>query len=436
MGLRQNALILLLLTALVAVCGDWAGDRLLARVWCAPAALLLLGLAYEAWMVTRAAPSLRLQAPTRWFLGRAVSLQFAVTHRLARPLTIEIAPAAAPEVSMDRTTRTIQASGDASDDATGANVLSATARRLGRYHWPKFRARVSGVLGLAWWPRAFAVEGEFSVLPDVLHESEQSRGVSARGAIAVQRIGSGGEILQLREYRPGDPQRAIDWKASARSRRLMSRDFAEDQQLDIIVAVDSGRASGLAAGDTDRLALYANVAARLAQRAATLDDRVGLLIYAERPLAAVAPGHGAAAVTRVRSLLAQMSVRPVDSNHALAAVRIRSLVRHRSLVVLLTDLDDASLTGEMRSALRLLLPKHLPFIAAVASERVEALARTAGSDELEVYRALAAQEYANALARNAASLRALGAPTVLAPPKELDRAVIEAYLNFRRRRRI
>jgi uncharacterized protein (DUF58 family) len=432
MGLRQNALILLLLTGLAAIAGDWSGDIHLARFWCAPAALLLLGLAYETWMVSRAAPRVRLEAPDHWFLGRATSVEFQLSHRLPRMLAFEIAPSAAPEVSMDRSLRTVRAP----VDEVGRQVLIATARRLGRYRWPALRIRTGGVLGLAWWPRTLPIDGGFQVVPDIVRESERASGANALGSLAGQRAGSGSEILQLRDYQPGDAPRAIDWKASARTRRLISRDFSEDQQLDIVVAVDAGRASGLAAGHSDRLALYANVAARLAQRAATLDDRVGLLVYAQRPLAALAPGHGTAAVARVRALLAQMSVQPMDSNHILAALRIRSLVRHRSLVVVLTDLDDASMTGEMRRAVRLLLPQHLPFIAGVSSEHATALARTAATQKSEVYRSLAAQEYSNSLARNVASLRALGAPAVLASAQELDRAVLQAYLNFRRRRRV
>jgi uncharacterized protein (DUF58 family) len=432
MGLRQNALVLLLLTGLVAIAGDWSGQGQLARYWCLPGALLLLGLAYEAWMVGRAAPGLALSLPRRWFLGRATPLLFEITHRLQRALCVELAPSAPPEVSLDRTVASVLVPAG----AAGRWKLMATARRLGRYQWPASSTRIGGVLGLAWWNRQLASGGEMQVVPDILRDAERASGELARGAQSTLRPGSGGEVLQLREYQPGDPPRAIDWKASARLRRLISRDFSEDQHLEIVIALDAGRASALAAGDTDRLALYANVAARLAQRATLLDDRVGLLIYADRPLAALSPGHGIAALTRLRACLAEAAVQPGESNPALAAIRIRSLVRQRSLIVLLTDLDDASSTGELRGAARLLLPKHLPFIAGVASERIAALARTPAADELQVYRSLAAQEYCKTLARNVASLRALGAAAVSAAPRELDRAVLQAYLSFRQRRRV
>lgn len=432
MALRQNALILLLLTVVIAIGGDWSGEFELARFWYLPAALLLLGLAYEAWTATRAAPALQVDAPLRWFLGRATPIKFLLTHRLSRHLKFELAPGGAPEFSMQRAVVTIAANAD----EPAAVALRATARRLGVYSWPGMHIRMGGVLGLAWWSRVLSVSGKVRVVPEILREADRLPGAGRRSGLEGRRMGSGSEVLQLRHYQPGDPPRAIDWKASARSRRLISRDFAEDQQLDIVLAVDAGRASGLAAGDTDRLALYANVAARLAQRAASLDDRVGLVVYAERPLAVLAPSHGAAAVARVRMLLSETAVQPADSNPALAALRIRSLTRQRSLIVLLTDLDDASVAGELRTALRLLLPKHLPFVAGIASPRVQEIASAPAVDELQVYRAVAAQEYAHTLRQNVASLRSLGAAAVLAAPERLDRAVLDAYANLRQRRRI
>jgi len=423
---------MVLLTALAAIAGDWSGQGQLGRYWCLPAGLLLLGLAYEAWMASRAAASLELQLPRRWLLGRPMPVAYELRHALPRLLRFELAPAAPPEVTLDRALATVSVPAG----TTGQWMLSATARRLGRYAWPPSVSRIGGVLGLAWWNCRPSGTGEIQVLPDVLRDSERAIGALARGAQPMQRAGSGSEVLQLREYQPGDAPRAIDWKASARRRRLISRDFSEDQHLEILIALDAGRLSGLAAGDSDRLALYANVAARLAQRATLLDDRVGLLVYADRPLAALAPGRGVAALARLRACLAEIAVQPGDSNPALAAIQVRALVRHRSLVVMLTDLDDGSSTGQLRAAVRVLLPKHLPFIASVSSERAAALANAPAVDVLDVYRSLAAQEYCRAQAANLAALRALGVAAVSSAPAALDQAVLEAYSNFRQRRRV
>jgi uncharacterized protein (DUF58 family) len=430
-SLRRNALLLALAAALLGILGLWSAGGALARLWRIPAGLLLLGLAYEAWQASRASPALQIQSAPRWLLARATALRLLLTHSQRRVLAMQIAPAAPPQVALERAVRSVRV-----PPAGAVLELTGTARRLGEFGWPAMSLRVGGVLGLAWWSQRLAPGGRVLVVPDVLADSAPARGAGLRAARSALRLGAGAQVLQLRDYRRGDPLRVLDWKASARRGRLISRDYSEDQHLEIVLALDVGRASGLAAGDSDRLALYANVAARFAQRAAALDDAVGLVLYAERPLAAVPPARGTAAVTRLRDCLTLARVHGADGNAALAALRARSLVRRRSLVIFLTDLDEPSAREELSGAARLLLPKHLPFIAGVESEGAQRLATAAVSDDAQAYRALAAQEYRASVSRNVRSLRALGAAALLARPLLLEEAVLAAYVQFRERRRV
>src|SRR5690606_27250230 len=200
--------------------------------------------------------------------------------------------------------------------------------------------------------------------------------------------------------------------------------------------IDAGRSSGLRAGELDRFGHYVNVAASLAQHVVTRGDLVGLVLYADRPLFALAPARGAAAVTRLRKALAGAQVTATESSPLEAAMRVRTLVRQRALIVLLTDLDDAAVAGQLLGAVRLLLPKHLPFVAGLSSAAAEPLAHSTASDWLDPWRALAAQEYCTGLARKVQALRGLGAPALVARPEQLERAVLEAYAKFRLQRRV
>jgi uncharacterized protein (DUF58 family) len=159
-----------------------------------------------------------------------------------------------------------------------------------------------------------------------------------------------------------------------------------------------------------------------------------LLVYADRPLAALAPARGANAVARLRSVLAASRIEAAESNPLYAATRIRSLVRHRSLIVMLTDIDDTTAESPLAHAVRFLLPKHLPFVAGLSSAEAELMARAPAQSWLDPYRALAAQEYCIGLERKARALKALGAPALVAKPEQLERAVFAAYADFRQRR--
>lgn len=431
MSLRRNALLLVLLTALIAVLADWSANHGATGLWRFPAALLLLGLAYESWIVSRCGLSCGMESPDRLFLGRSSTVGFVCTHAMQRHLLMEIAPSAPEFFAIDAAIACIRVS-------PGERSLierRTAACRLGVHSWPALRARVAGPLGLAWWPKQLAVHRQIQVLPDLFSSAAESRGMADSGANAGTERGTGVEILRLRDYRAGDPPRVIDWKATARARRLISRDFSEDRRLEIVIVVDAGRASALRAGTLDRFGHYVNVAARLAQHAAVQEDLVGLVIYAERPLAAVAPARGMAAVARLRALLAASVVQRSESNPLYAAIRVRSLVRHRSLVVLLTDVDDATVASQLAQAVRLLLPKHLPFIAGLSSEAAESMSRAPAREWLDPYRSLAAQEYCTGLERKVRALNALGAPALVARPELLERAVFAAYADFRRLRR-
>lgn len=430
MSLRRNALLLVLLTGLLAIVGEWSAAH--ARWWCLPAGSLLLGLAWEAAVLGRIRVALRLSTAERWPLGRPQRLELAFRQEdadrswIQAALSVPEGVAAEPRVETLKLLRGLETT----------TRIEGTARRLGLTRWHAPRIRIGGALGLAWWPRRISAECAVTVVPDLLTRAGTARGSRSLGEQRAAATGAGTEILQLREYRRGDPLRLIDWKATARRRRPISRDMTEDQHLEIIVAVDAGRASGLAAGEIDRLGLYVNIAARLAQRAAELDDAVGLLVFAAQPLAALAPARGDAAVARVRKLLAACRVQSGESNPVLAAARIRAMSHRRSLVVLLTDLEEAAATEELVQATRLLSPKHFALIASLESARIAALPAARAREPLAAYRALAAVEYSNTLAGNVRALRALGAAAITARPEHLDRAVVEAYAEHRRRRRV
>ena len=430
MSLRRNALLLIALAGLLAIMGEWSSA--LARWWCLPIGALLLGLAYEAAALGRVRLTLRLASAERWHLGRPQQLQFVFRQSDVQVLDIEAALAVPEHVGADPRVETLRLLRGLETSTS----LEAVGRRLGSVTWPRPTVRIGGALTLAWWSKRVAADHTVTIVPDLLVRSGPARGSRSSGEQRARTMGTGTEIFQLREYRRGDPLRLIDWKASARRGRPISRDMTEDQHLEIVVAVDAGRASGLAAGEVDRLSLYINVAARLAQRAAELGDAVGLVVFAAQPIAELAPARGDAGVARIRKVLSACRVDAGESNPVLAAARIRTLTRRRSLVVLLTDLEDASATEQLPQTVRLLSPKHFALIAGLESERISALAEARVRDPLGAYRALAAVEYCNTVAANARALRALGAAAITARSEYLDRAVVDAYREHRWRRRV
>jgi len=430
--LSTRSYLILALTAALAIAGLWSGDQLLVALWRWPLALWLLAVALESLWIRQLRLVAQVECAARAFLGRAHAVCFAFQNPSRRPVRLEYAPATPLGFERLEATRLlIIAPQDVARDC-----LALEPVRLGIQIWPDLPARVLGRFGLIWWSRPQTVSRRISVAPDVVSDARQRPEGATGGARPRRASGAGAELHQLRAYVPGDPLARIDWKASARSGSLISREFSEDQHLDVMVAVDAGRSSRVQAGALDRLSLYANVAARFAATVARTDDRVGLIVYSDRVLAVSALERGRTALVRVTRALEAVTASLAESDPLAAAIRIRALLTRRSLVLLLTDVDDVSAAESLARAVRLLSPPHLVVAAGVVNPELDELARAPAREWGDAWIALAAQERERSASRHRELLRRLGAPVIAARQERLEQAVLDEYQFLRRARRI
>jgi uncharacterized protein (DUF58 family) len=429
--LTPAAIAVLALAAAIGIVAQWS-DSLLADLWWrATVALVAMGLAYELYVTRRLHVGARWTSGAPLYLGRSETLDLELDNRTRRDLTIEVAPVWPEGITGEAVRRRLRVASRASAHA----ALAARAVALGLQTWPPLPARIKGPLNLAWWSRSLEPTGAARVLPDTLGP-RGAMAASSEGPTAQTTAGSGHELHHLREYRPGDPRHTIDWKATARSTRLVTRVFSEDQHLEVMVLVDAGRTSRTEIDGLQQFGHYANAAARFAEYCVANDDLVGLIVFADRPLATLPPARGARAVTRIRNALTELTPGAVESDVLAAALHVSRLVRHRCLVVILTDLYERSATSALAQSARLLVPKHLPLIAGVLSEDVVELAERAADDWLDPYRSFAAREYRRHVGANVARLGQLGAYAMTARARELDRKVLDTYRRLRAQRRV
>ena len=62
---------------------------------------------------------------------------------------------------------------------------------------------------------------------------------TSTGDAAVSRLGRRGEFFGLRERRPGDDRRDIHWRSSARTGRLLVREYEDELARRVVIAVDN-----------------------------------------------------------------------------------------------------------------------------------------------------------------------------------------------------
>lgn len=424
--------LLIALTALLGVAGTWADGGGFESAWWLPAFLLLAGLAFEAWYQRGTLLTLRMQYDSRLKLGRQTFGAYAFTHNRSRELLVQYARVLPPALKQSREVKLVALP----PEEELRDPVPLLPLRLGAARFGDVPARLLGRFSLAWWSHDLAQDMPFAVAPDSLPRGARAVAGESAGETPRRLPGNGAELLQLRDYASGDALSRIDWKATARRGSLVAREFSEAQHLEILLVIDAGRASRVRAGELDRLGLYANVAARLAEHAVSIEDRVGLLVYAERSLAKCLPDRGMRAVTRLRRALQTLESNRGESDPLAAAIEVRRLLRHRGLVVWLTDLSEPERNAELMAALKVLVPRHQPIVAAPRATQIAKLAADAPREWRDPAISLAAREHQHGAQVQVASMRQQGVVVLDELDDALDRAVLDAYLQLRRRRKV
>lgn len=181
------------------------------------------------------------------------------------------------------------------------------------------------------------------VSPEVLR---QVKGIELRTRALVNTLfggsyrsvfrGQGIEVAEVRGYQEGDDFRAIDWNVSARMGHPYVKLFHEERELTVMLVVD--HSGSLVFGrPATKATLAVEVGAVLALAAARHDDRVGALLFSDHVEHVVPPRKGRSHALRVIRDLVAFRPRGRGTNLGEALRYAARLLRHRAIVVVLSD---------------------------------------------------------------------------------------------------
>jgi uncharacterized protein (DUF58 family) len=253
--------------------------------------------------------------------------------------------------------------------------VEGKSRILFRYHFTSSQRgqqvlefvhlRVTSRLGL--WDGFFKLpcKSVVNVYPDMQQISEydllaKTNRLSLMGLRRTRKIGQDNEFERLRDYTPDDNYRHIDWRSTARRRKLTVRDFQSNQSQRIIFMVDCGRMMTGMAGDISLLDHSLNAMLMLSYVALRQGDSVGLISFSNSIHNFTPPRPGVKHINRL--LHASFNQRPayVESRYDEAFLYLASHCRKRSLVVLMTNVIDEINSHQIRQYLGSITGRHLP----------------------------------------------------------------------------
>lgn len=313
-----------------------------------------------------------------------------------------------------------------------------TIGRRGQHGFGDVSVRVLSPLGV--WERQerFEVGGELRLYPDfaALRETELRGRLSEQRAPVAARRRPGGEneFQRLRPYVSGDPYRHIDWKATARKREFVTREYGQESNQNLLFLLDCGRTMSSRAGALTTFDYALNAAVLLGQVALKHGDRVGLLAFDRRVRAWLPPRGGARTAGRLIRATYDLQPTMEDPDYRLAFAWLTQHVRRRSLVVVLTAAVD-QVNGELVSSmLGALGSRHLPVAVWMRDVEVDALVTSEAVGLADPYLRSAAAEILSWRERAMAEMRHRGALVLDAAPEDLTPMLLHRYLEIKARR--
>jgi len=246
-------------------------------------------------------------------------------------------------------------------------------------------------------------------------------------------VGDGSEFESLREFVPGMDRRAVDWKASARHRALLCRQFRAERNHQVVLCVDCGRLMGEPLDGLPRLDHAIHAALQLAHVCLRTGDRVGMFAFAAQGLSLTAPAAGVGALQVLQNRIAAVDYDAAETNFTRSMTELLQALRRRTLIVLFTDFVDSIAAELMVPNVQRLARRHVVLFVALRDPLLRRLAAAPPVDTEAVHRAVVAAEMEQERDVVLERIRKGGALVVDAGVDDVGAELVDRYLQQKRR---
>ncbi|VAW80049.1 putative membrane protein [hydrothermal vent metagenome] len=305
----------------------------------------------------------------------------------------------------------------------------------GQFNFSQVQVRVSGMFGLLQKDNYCPLVSKVKIFPNftniikyslLAHDQRQSQ----MGIRRVRRRGEGTEFQQLREYRLGDSLKKIDWKATSRMNKLISREYQDERDQRIIFLVDCGRKMNSRDGELSHFDHTLNALLLLSYIALKQGDSVGLMTFGghDRWLA---PSKGIHMVNQVLNTVYDLKPSVTEPDYLKCATMISKLHPKRSLLVLITNLRDEE-SEELLSSLRLLKRRNLVLLASMREQAVDDVADGPVLGFGNALDSAAANQFLEARKKVHDQVRQLNILTIDVPPEQLAISMANKYFKIKK----
>ena len=306
----------------------------------------------------------------------------------------------------------------------------------GEFFWGNLQVRQLGNWGFSWYDWKVKASQKVAVYPDLVGLRSLSVRLTLNNAGSIKSrfcFNQGTEFSELRDYVEGEDPRLIDWKATARQRRTMIRVLEPEREQTLIILLDRGRLMTAQVQGLKRFDWGLNSTLSLALAGLNRSDLVGIGVF-DRDIATwMRPERGQHQLFKMIERLTPLQPILLEPDYFGAVTRLVNQETRRALVVLITDIIDATASAELLSAMQRLIPRYLSFCVTLRDPQLDQIAHQETQTIPDLYRRSVALDLLSQRQVALAKLQQKGVLVLDAPADQISEQLVDRYLQIKAR---
>lgn len=319
-------------------------------------------------------------------------------------------------------------------------VLKYTIRpvKRGIYRFGMINVLVTGSIGFV--SRRFKVgaPSEVKVYPSFTHLEEYeliaaTNRLMQPGAKQIRKIGQQLEPDQIKDYIKGDDYRFVNWKATARRRKLMTNVFRDERAQNLYCLIDKGRTMQSAFNQMTLLDYSINAALGLSYVAMLKGDKAGLITFERKVDPLIPASKKAIQMQIIQEALYHQQTAFYESDYQSLYQEIGKNHTHRSLLIIFTNFDSVLAMERQLRYLSVLAKRHSVLVVFFENTELQEVVERTPQDKIQAYETVVAEKLAYEKNLIVHKLRQSNIMTLLTHPQHLTVNLINRYLDIKAR---
>lgn len=321
-------------------------------------------------------------------------------------------------------------------DETQESYYQLSPRQRGEYIFGSLHLFAHGPLGLVAKRYSFDTSQMVKVYPSFLQMRRYeflafNTLKREHGLKRMRKFGQSREFEQIKPYVSGDDLRNLNWKAAAKSGKLMTNHFQEEKSQPIYSIIDLGRVMKMPFDGLSLLDYAINSSLALTNIALKNGDNAGLATFSNQIGPTCEATHRPTQLVTVMELLYNIKTGFPESDFGKLYGWARKKLGQKCLLIIYTNFEHSGAMKRQLPFLKALSKHHLVLVVIFENYLLDTFSSEPANNLSEIVEKTIAAKFVYDKRLIAKELNRHGIQTILCAPQDLSMQTINKYMEIK-----